>query len=685
MIPISVGQTAHDWALRARASRLPPGGVPAPVILDSWVRSLQGGLDAAAPLLVGVVEAADLARRRSRAGLVRRLAQAQMETLVQQIAGSNFLLAFADPDGVILDSFADNRFALSGDASNIVAGSRWSEALCGTNGLGTALACGRSVAVSGAEHFSLALDSLTCTASPVRDAAGDVVGVLDASSYYAARQQHTQALVQMAATHIENDLLLHQMRQRWVLALHPRAEYLGTLSAGLLAFDDAGRLCALNGRAQHLLAGLGPLRGCPFETLFDAPFTRSLGSLLPGAELALRDRLGSALVARILGRPDAGAVTARPVLRPPAALQLEPGFLAEDAAVAAACRTVQAAVRMGVPVLIQGETGTGKELLARHAHQASGRRGPFVAVNCGALPDELFEAELFGHVGGAFTGARRDGSIGLIASADGGTLLLDEVRELPLHLQPALLRFLDDQLVRPVGGTQSRRVDVQLLAACAVDLEVEVAARRFRDDLMYRLAVIKVALPALRQRQDFAQAARQTLAALDPDASLGEAALARLARHAWPGNFRELRAVLTRAVLACRAQGRAPDLQADDLAAQLPDANRPVSAGPQLADLCGQASAGQTLHDHAMLLVQQAYEDSGHNISRTAQTLGISRTTVYRHLRQGGPAGGTGASDAAPAVHLHAHAGDHAGLVAAQKAGGVAQVFGLAEAPERDG
>ena len=687
MSPVPQVQTARDWALQARGGPLPPGGAPAPVILDSWVRSLHCGLDAAAPLRIQVVDAGDLARRRIRAGLVRRLAQAQMETLAQQIAGSNFLLAFADPDGVILDSFADNRFAMDGDAANIVAGSQWSEALCGTNGLGTALAHGRSVAVSGAEHFSLALDGLTCTASPVRDAAGDVVGVLDASSCYAARQQHTQALVQMAATHIENDLLLDQMRQRWVLALHPRAEYLGTLSAGLLAFDAGGRLCALNAQAQRLLAGLGPLRGCQFETLFDAPFLRSLDALLPGAELALRDRLGSALVARLLGRPAVGAVAARPAQpaaqRPPAAAPVAPLFIADDAAVAEACRTVQAAARMGVPVLIRGETGTGKELLARHAHQASGRRGPFVAVNCGALPDDLFEAELFGHVGGAFTGARREGSIGLIASADGGTLLLDEVRELPLHLQPALLRFLDDQLVRPVGGTQSRRVDVQLLAACAVDLAVEVAARRFRDDLMYRLAVVQVVLPPLRDRQDFARAAHQLLATLDPSASLSEAAMTRLAQHAWPGNFRELRAVLTRAVLACRAQGRATALQAADLAACMPAGPGTGPAAASGASLAGAGSPGRSLHDCATLLVQQAYEDCGHNVSRTAQTLGISRTTVYRHLRQDVPA--DGASDAASAVHLQAHAGDHAGLVAAQKAGGVAQVLGLAEAADRDG
>lgn len=649
MIEHQVQLRAHEQALQARAGRLPPQGRPPAFILDSWGRSLHAGVDADAPATVPVVEAADLAHRRAQAAHVRRLAQAQLETLSQQIAGSNFLLAFADHDGVVLDLYADNRFSMSGDSAGIVAGSVWRESLCGTNGLGTALATGTAVAVSGLEHYSLSLGDLSCTAAPVRDARGDVVGALDASSYYDSRQRHTQALVQMAATHIENDLLRHQMRRQTVLALHPRAEYLGTLSAGLLAFDGDGRLQALNARARQILAGLNPVAGTAFEALFGAAFDRLLAPLPVGAELRLRDVLGSALVAKVLDRPAQPLPTAAaqrraalarttPQARGPSTTGTSaparapqrvatPDFVADDPAVIEVCRTVQGAVRLAVPVLIQGETGSGKELLARHAHELSGRRGAFVAVNCGALPDELFEAELFGHVGGAFTGARREGSIGLIASADGGTLLLDEVRELPLHLQAALLRFLDDRLVRPVGGTQSRRVDVQLLAASPVDLADEVAARRFRDDLMYRLAIVKVTLPPLRQRRDFDRAARHVLATLDANARLSDAAVTRLARHDWPGNFRELRAVLTRALLARQLDGDdGVTIDADALAPLLPAS---VAA----------ASPASALQHGADALVRLEFERCGGNVSRTSRNLGISRTTVYRHLRDAGVPG----------------------------------------------
>ena len=623
---------AHAHALRARGAALPQDGSPSAEILDSWVRCMRAGLDVAGSPVRHVVTGADLAQRRERAELVRRLAQAELETLSRQIAGSNFLLAFADREGVILDLYADNRFSMCGDDAGIVAGSQWTEALCGTNGLGTALATGRSVAVTGLEHFFFKLGDVSCTAAPVRDASGDIVGLLDASSYFESRQRHTQALVQMAATHIENLLLAHQMRGELVLAVHPRPEFLGTLSAGLLAFDHGGRLRAANARARQLLTGLDLETGTAFEALFGEPLERCLARLQRQPDTRVRDALGSTLVLAALGRPAPRALPL-PLLPPRGAAERAPergpgraaaddpagvpDFLGGDPAVQQACRLVAAAQRLRAPVLISGETGTGKELLARHAHRLSERRGPFVAVNCGALPAELVEAELFGYAAGAFTGARREGSAGLIASADGGTLLLDELGELPLALQPALLRFLDDRVVRPVGATQGRTVDVLLLAASHLDLAAAVAAGRFRADLLYRLNTVHVALPPLRERSDFAAAVRQVLAALDPAARIDDAAVARLARHAWPGNFRELRSVLTRALLEA-APGATLGLA--EVGALLPAALAPQSAL--------QRSATET--------VLSAYERCGGSISRISRSLGISRTTVYRHLRAAG-------------------------------------------------
>ncbi len=375
-------------------------------------------------------------------------------------------------------------------------------------------------------------------------------------------------------------------------------------------------------------------------------------------ELGLRDAFGSTLVAMCLSRPPQRSA---PPLRLPASTlapapalsqsqsptmasgaapvrvgRVTAGAVTDDPAVAEAYALVEAAVRRGLPLLLTGETGTGKEMLARHAHGSSGRTGAFVAVNCGALPAELIEAELFGYVGGAFSGARREGSIGLIASADGGTLLLDELGELPLPLQASLLRFLDDRQVRPVGGTAVRSVDVQLLAATHADLEAEVPAKRFRADLLYRLNTVTVSLPPLRQRSDFAQAVRAVLGAVDSAASITDEAIQTLAGHGWPGNFRELRSVLTRALL----QGSSR-IQAAAVAPWLPAAEMPLT-GPMTGRMTGPAprrvpmpaaAAGSALQQNAAELVQREFERSG-NVSATARALGISRTTVYRHLRQ---------------------------------------------------
>jgi transcriptional regulator of acetoin/glycerol metabolism len=640
MTPADERVLAHARAVRARGSALPPGGLPPVEILDSWVRCTRANLDLAAPPVPVIVDAGDLARRRQRLDPVRRLALAEIETLMHQIAGSNFLLAFADHDGVILDLYADNRFQMNGSDAAIIAGSCWSEAVCGTNGLGTALATGHPVAVNGLEHYFLQHGDISCAASPIRDAHGQLVGVLDASSYVESRQQHTQALVQMAATHVENLLLAEQMRGHLVIAVHPRPEFLATLSCGLIAFDDEGRVSAANARAQGVLSGLVLSRGTPFDGIFEETFERFAARLGVDSEVRLRDTLGSTLVARCVSAPRRAGTLApssnsgfRPEaaeepapaprsrrkdsgFQPRAAVPL-PRMIRDDSAVESTLRMAEAAVRLQVPMLILGETGTGKELLARHAHASSGRQGAFVAVNCGALPAELFEAELFGYAAGAFTGARRDGSRGLIHAADGGTLLLDEIGELPLALQAALLRFLDDRQVRPVGATHSFAVDVQLLAATHADLEAEIAARRFRADLFHRLSIVRLELPPLRERSDFHTVARSILAEIDSVARIDDAGLARLRRHRWNGNMRELRGVLTRALLM-HPTGR---LTATDVECLLP------TVGPTPVSV---------LQQGAMQRVLAEFERTGHSVSHTSRNLDISRTTVYRYLRQGG-------------------------------------------------
>ena len=277
-----------------------------------------------------------------------------------------------------------------------------------------------------------------------------------------------------------------------------------------------------------------------------------------------------------------------------------------------------------MPILIRGETGTGKEQLARHAHAASGRNGAFVPVNCAALPDSLIEAELFGYAEGAFTGAKKGGAEGLFKEADGGTLFLDEIGDMPVTLQAVLLRFLDDWTVRPVGGIK-RQVDVLLVSATNADLDEFIAKGRFRSDLLFRLNTLEVTLSPLRERSDFAEIARHLIEKIDPSVDLTESAIDRLAELNWDGNIRELRNVLSRLTLAER--GNLIDETLVDSVVGYSSDER----------LFGTASGNNKLkpglHEIQRAHVLTAYAESGNNISKAARRLGVSRNTIYRALR----------------------------------------------------
>jgi transcriptional regulator with PAS, ATPase and Fis domain len=279
-----------------------------------------------------------------------------------------------------------------------------------------------------------------------------------------------------------------------------------------------------------------------------------------------------------------------------------------------------------VSVLIQGESGTGKELVARaiHANSQRGKRA-FVAVNCAALPETLLESELFGHQRGAFTGADRD-KLGLMRSAEGGTLFLDEIGEMSLVTQAKLLRVLQEREVRPLGSPRSVPIDIRLVAATHRDLAADVQSGRFREDLFYRVAVVNLALPALRERvQDLPELSQVILARLGREASraaprLTPEALRALAAHPFPGNVRELENVLTRAfVLGSEARIAAADL------GLLPPARRRAS---------GVSRAEFEAEERARIL--ETLYSVRWNVSEASRLLGVPRNTLYRRLERYG-------------------------------------------------
>ncbi|MEZ6187198.1 MAG: sigma 54-interacting transcriptional regulator [Planctomycetota bacterium] len=320
-------------------------------------------------------------------------------------------------------------------------------------------------------------------------------------------------------------------------------------------------------------------------------------------------------------------------LPPEARESLDPsGLVARSAALRAVLDLARRAARVDSTVLITGESGVGKERIARYLHEASARAaGPFVAINCGAISENLIESELFGHARGAFTGASQ-GRVGLFEAAQGGTLLLDEVGELPPGTQVKLLRVLQEREVRRVGENQPRRIDVRVVAATLRDLQAEVRAGRFREDLLYRLKVLELEVPPLRARPDdvlpLARVLVQRIAARlgCPARDLSAAAADRLVGYPWPGNVRELENALERAVVV--AGGERIEVQ------DLPPEVRAAAPAPAPAALPAAASGERALADVVREHVLASLERHGGNRAETAAALGIGVATLYRHLRR---------------------------------------------------
>jgi transcriptional regulator of acetoin/glycerol metabolism len=610
---LSVAERATQAHGVLRQSGTVPSNLLAVEIYESWLRCVALGLDSTRPPSIELASPKVLRSEQEQRVLVRGLALAEMRTLHEQIAGSNFLIAFATPEGLLLDIVADKSFADTPEAKNIRPGSLWSEALCGTNGIGTAAFLKRPVIVHGSEHYFPSFGSLTCAASPIFAPDGSLAGILDASSDCVSRQTHTAALVCMAATQIENGLFRERHHRDILIAFHNRGEYLHTLTAGLIAVDDSGRILAANQAARILLHGLPTTPGRSFTDIFRTRFSSFMDEGRLRERQRLQDEVGSSFIATIEHpnvSPMLRAVTKSRVSAP--AVTPTP-FISIDPVVARIVHQTEAAAQRKMPILIRGETGTGKEQLARHAHAASGRSGSFVAINCAALPESLIEAELFGYSEGAFTGARKGGSAGLVKEADGGTLFLDEIGDMPVTLQAVLLRFLDDWTVRPVGGAK-RQVDLLLISATNADLGESIAKGRFRSDLLFRLNTLEVTLPPLAERSDFQAIAGHLLATIDARRTLSARLIEHLAKCAWPGNIRELRNALSRLTL-----------QTEDSVIDYPEAA--LIAGRHTE----QGRSG-TLQGRHRAQVLSTYAETGNNVSETARRLGVSRNTIYRVL-----------------------------------------------------
>ncbi|PTR27027.1 sigma-54-dependent Fis family transcriptional regulator [Pseudomonas sp. GV085] len=609
-----------------------PGSDPS--IARSWLRCLEDyHLDPALSIAPTVLEHGRVLESRERLQQVLRIAGNEMTSLHQQLSGAGHAVLLTDARGVILNCVTAPAERQIFERAGLWLGADWSEACEGTNGIGTCLVERQSLTIHQDEHFRGRHTGLTCSASPVFDPHGELLAVLDVSSARrdASRQSqfHTMALVNLSAKMIESCYFLRCFDNQWLLRFHLQAESVGLFSEGLLAFDGEGRICAVNQSALNLLGHIrGGLLGKPVEAFFDCSLDELLGraSTNAAASWPLRTRDGRKLFAVLRGEARRPLPTP---LVPAAKVAQAPrlsGICLDDAALQADFRKALRVYERDVPLLINGETGSGKEAFAKAVHHASQRADKaFVALNCAAIPESLIESELFGYRGGSFTGARKEGMRGKLQQADGGTLFLDEIGDMPLAMQTRLLRVLEDRQVVPIGG-EPESVNVRIISATHRNLLDRVQDGSFREDLYYRLNGLEVALPALRDRSDKSRLLDFLLA----EEAGGETVLidgpAReaLLGFAWPGNVRQLRNVLRTLAALCE-DGR---IGLEDLPAMIRQARPVVSTIEEASE--------HPLEDAERLALLAALEQTRWHMTHTAEQLGVSRNTLYRKLRKHG-------------------------------------------------
>ncbi|AEB50993.1 sigma-54-dependent Fis family transcriptional regulator [Aeromonas veronii] len=553
---------------------LQPGPGP---IQRSWQRCLYQGLSRQQSADLDLLPQGELsARQDQHRALISCFQRFVLPLFAQLLAGRPCRLLLCDGEGAILAASGDEGFARHAERIFLRSGARWGEASKGTNAIGTALAEQSEVQVLGNQHFFAQHSFLSCSACPLLGPDGQLLGVLDISTDAAHHDGDMLGTVRLLAMTLENALLARQ--PGWLVDLDPQS-----LWSARLLLGEEGELLGAN-RAGRLWLGQHPFDG------------RQL----------LREGRGLRLV------PEADATPSRAVL---------PGH---SSPVPHPQQVPLKMLERGISLLIEGETGSGKEHLVRALHRASSRREqPLVCVNCGALPADLVEAELFGYVGGAFSGARSQGSQGYLRAAHGGMLMLDEIGELPLQAQTRLLRVLQERSVTPVGSHKPEAVDFWLVSASHRDLAAMVQSGEFREDLYYRICGWRQQLMPLRRwpAAERLELILRLLAEMDPTLRLTRDAEQQLLAHPLPGNVRQLKQALEVACVLAEGLG-----WIEPAHLHLPSVATEPGALPM-----GEATS---LREQTRRQVQQTLAACGGNVSEAARQLGISRTTLYRTLRE---------------------------------------------------
>jgi PAS domain S-box-containing protein len=574
------------------------------------------------------------------------IARPYMHNLYNYVKSSGFQVVLSDKDGFLLEAIGDPEIIKRTRQIQLCPGGNWSEAIKGTNAIGTCLVEGKPIQVFAREHYCQPNHFLTCSASPIFNPDGLLLGALDITGDHKAHNTHTLALIVAAVNAIENQLRLHKATNKLYMAYKFSNTLLESTTDGIISIDSNGIITQLNSCGAKIL-GIIPRDsiGKPAEVVFKKTsvilqaltsgteyreqeiIVDEFGKKLSHSVTPLRDDLGNSIGALAILKEVKEKHNVKRNVAPSAKYVFEDIF-GESESVSKAVQWAKIASKSPSTVLLTGESGTGKELFAQAIHNGSARKDrPFIAINCAALPETLIESELFGYEEGSFTGSKKGGQIGKFEQANLGTIFLDEVGDIPLVTQVKLLRVIQEKKISRIGSANEIAVDIRIIAATHKDLKEEVHKGNFRKDLYYRLNVITICIPPLRDRmEDLPLLARHFVNKLSlklgkKNISIAHDFVERIKSYCWPGNIRELENAIERAINLVEDGGI---ITSEFL---LFDTSPPPRTDEKVMEI-------KSLKEIEKDTIVNALNHFKGNILKVSAKLGIGRNTLYRKIKE---------------------------------------------------
>jgi len=578
----------------------------------------------------------ELEEKRSRSKDLLKVIIAHIEEIYDLLSPDDFMVAFADGDGYILHLDGSEKIKITYADRNCAPGYRWTEEDVGTTAISLCRELQVSIQLNDQDHYCKRAHGFTSSAAPIFGHQGVLDGVLVVSGTSSKIHPHTLIMITMTARSIEKHMRLLRRNNDMSLYISFLDNVIEAAGTGLMTLDKEMRIWKINRKGKDILKNKN-LDGKPIAVINGLDLDLQDIHKNPGAwrakEATLQDNIHFYYSAQPVFSSEQQLLGAVMVFEEFSNIKkiadrisgADPFFtfdhmIGDSEVFIEAIKLAKLATQSSSTVLLTGETGTGKELFAQAIHNGSERcQQPFVPINCGAIPGELLESELFGYVDGAFTGASRTGRPGKFELADNGTILLDEIGDMPHEMQVKLLRVLQTGEVQRIGARKITKTDTRIIAATHVNLMKMIELKRFRKDLYYRLNIIQIQIPSLRQRgkEDIEALAIYFISRYGSGSKLSGPALDYLVNYDWPGNVRELENAIQRALHLCTI-GKI----------------KPHHLGlPERSALTKDISPG-TLREVEHRLISERLAENKGNMAKTAKLLGISRATLYRKVKE---------------------------------------------------